>query len=194
MSNRQINIEDFLYKLKDNGVHIICALPFEANNTKNIFYSGLGKINAAIKSVELIKTYNPKKIINYGSCGAINTELSGIIKINKFIQHDIDCTPLGFKRGITPYDDVQEITLEDSEGYSCASGDYFVSDKSTISSDVVDMEAYAIAKTCKIYDVEFACYKYISDNADNDAADNWKENCSKGFNLFVDCLYKSGEI
>ena len=55
------------------------------------------------------------------------------------------------------------------------------------------MEAYAIAKTCKIYSVEFACYKYISDNADSDAADNWKENCSKGFNLFVNCLNESGD-
>lgn len=188
MSNREINIEKFLAKLKDNGVYIICALPFEADNTKNIFYSGLGKINAAIKSVEIIKSYNPKKIINYGSCGAINAELSGIIKVNKFIQHDIDCTPLGFKRGITPYDDIQEIMFDENQGYSCASGDYFVSDKSSISSDVVDMEAYAIAKACYINDIEFDCYKYISDNADNEAGDNWKENCSKGFSLFLNCL------
>lgn len=190
MSNRDINIEDFLCKLKDNGVYVICALPFEADNTNNIFYSGLGKINAAIKSVEIIKSYNPKKIINYGSCGAINTELSGIIKVNKFYQHDIDCTPLGFERGITPYDNIQEIVFEESQGYSCASGDYFVSDKNTISSDVVDMEAYAIAKTCKIFGVRFDCYKYISDNADNEAANNWKENCSKGFNLFMNRLYE----
>ena len=74
---------------------VICALPFEADNTENIFYSGLGKINAAIKSTEIIKSYNPKKIINYGSCGAINTELSGIIRVNKFSQHDIDALHSG---------------------------------------------------------------------------------------------------
>ena len=192
MSNREISVEEFFCKLRDNGVFVICALPFEADNTENIFYSGLGKINAAIKSTEIIKSYNPKKIINYGSCGAINTELSGIIRVNKFFQHDIDCTPLGFERGITPYDDIQEIASDESQGYSCASGDYFVLDKNIISSDVVDMEAYAIAKTCKVFGVKFDCYKYISDNADNDAADNWKENCSKGFNLFVDCLHASG--
>ena len=81
MSAKNINVEDFFCKLKDNGVFVICALPFEADNTENIFYSGLGKINAAIKSVEIIKSYNPKKIINYGSCGAINTELSGILEL-----------------------------------------------------------------------------------------------------------------
>ena len=176
MSNREINIEKFLAKLKDNGVYIICALPFEADNTKNIFYSGLGKINAAIKSVEIIKSYNPKKIINYGSCGAINAELSGIIKVNKFIQHDIDCTPLGFKRGITPYDDIQEIMFDENQGYSCASGDYFVSDKSSISSDVVDMEAYALAKVCRHEKIKFRCFKFISDNADHSADNDWNEN------------------
>ena len=42
--------------------------------------------------------------------------------------------------------------------------------------DVVDMEAYAIAKVCTIKKVKFRCFKYISDNA-NDSADNdWNEN------------------
>lgn len=193
MFNSKNSIEDFLSKLRDSGVYVLCALPFEANDTKNIFYSGLGKINAAIKSCEIIKSYNPRKIINYGSCGAINTELSGIIRVNKFFQHDIDCSPLGFERGITPYDDIQEIVSNESQGYSCASGDYFVSDKNLITSDVVDMEAYAIAKSCLIYDVKFDCYKYISDNADNDAGNAWKENCSKGFNLFLNRLQESEE-
>ena len=188
MHDKKNNVEDLVDKLRQKGIYIICALPFEANNTSNILYSGLGKINAAIKSVEIIKSFKPKKIINYGTCGAINPKLKGIIKINKFIQHDIDCSPLGFKRGITPYDKIQEITLVESEGCSCASGDYFVSDRHVISSDVVDMEAYAIAKSCKIFGIEFACYKYISDNADNEAADNWKKNCTKGFNLFVNCM------
>lgn len=182
------NIENLIDKHKQEGTYIICALPIEADNVSNIFYSGLGKINAAMKSVEIIKSYQPKKIINYGSCGAINRNLKGIIKINKFTQHDIDCTPLGFERGVTPYDDIQDIILNEGEGFSCASGDYFVSDGNTISADVVDMEAYAIAKSCKIHNVEFDCFKYISDNADNDAPDNWKDNCSKGFKLFVELL------
>ncbi len=188
MSNSKDEVEDLIDQLKQKGIFILCALPFEADNTNNIFYSGLGKINAAIKSMEIIKSYKPRLIINYGSCGAINTKLKGLIKINKFIQHDIDCTPLGFKRGITPYDDIQDIISTNSEGFSCASGDYFVSDKNSITSDVVDMEAYAIAKSCEIYDIQFECLKYISDNADNDAANNWKENCSKGFQLFISYL------
>ena len=93
---QQTDIEILLNDLKQSGIYIICALPIETNNTRNIFYSGLGKINAAICAMDTIKTYNVKKLINYGSCGAINRNLSGIIKVNKFQQHDIDCTPLGF--------------------------------------------------------------------------------------------------
>ena len=77
-------IEKLIDKHKQDGTYIICALPIEADNMSNIFYSGLGKINAAMKSLEIIKSYQPKKILNYGSCGAINKKLKGIIKINKF--------------------------------------------------------------------------------------------------------------
>ena len=138
--------------------------------------------------MDILKTHNIKKLINYGSCGAVNPNLSGIIKISKFLQHDIDCTPLGFERGITPYDDIQEITFSNDTDYTCASGDYFVSNSDKILSDVVDMEAYAIAKACKRNNVQYECYKYISDNADENASKNWEKNCAKGFSMFIDIL------
>ena len=45
--------------------------------------------------------------------------------------------------------------------------------------DVVDMEAYAIAKVCKLENIEFKCFKYISDNADDNANIDWNENLSQ---------------
>ena len=50
--------------------------------------------------------------------------------------------------------------------------------------DVVDMEAYAIAKVCKLEGIEFKCFKYISDNADENATSDWIENCKKGAKSF----------
>ena len=38
-----------------------------------------------------------------------------------------------------------------------------------IPTDVVEMEAFAIAKVCKNEEVEFHCYKYISDTAKDQA-------------------------
>ena len=50
--------------------------------------------------------------------------------------------------------------------------------------DLVDMESYALAKVCKLENIEFKCFKYISDNADNNAQSDWLENCKKGAKLF----------
>ena len=35
------------------------------------------------------------------------------------------------------------------------------------------MEAYALAKICKLENIDFVCIKYISDGADTSAADDW---------------------
>ena len=50
--------------------------------------------------------------------------------------------------------------------------------------DVVDMEAYAIAKVCKLEKIEFKCFKYISDNADENAKIDWNENLALGVQAF----------
>ena len=171
--------------LESKKIFILCALPQETNNCDKIIYTGLGKVNAAIKAVEIINEKRPRLLINYGTCGAVNTSLNGLIRIKKFIQHDIDCSPLGFEKGVTPYDQIQDISLS-NDGYTCGSGDFFVSESMDLSCDVVDMEAYALAKACKLNNIEFLCYKYISDSADKSAGEEWKSNRSKGFALFLE--------
>jgi adenosylhomocysteine nucleosidase len=46
------------------------------------------------------------------------------------------------------------------------------------------MEAYALAKVCKLEGIKFRCFKYISDNADSNASLDWIDNCKKGAKLF----------
>jgi adenosylhomocysteine nucleosidase len=50
--------------------------------------------------------------------------------------------------------------------------------------DVVDMEAYAIAKVCLLENIEFKCFKYISDNANDNANIDWNENLELGAKAF----------
>ena len=45
--------------------------------------------------------------------------------------------------------------------------------------DVVDMEAYAIAKVCKKLGVGFTAIKYISDGSDHNAHNDWAGNLPK---------------
>ena len=95
----------------------------------------------------------------------------------------MDATPLGFKIGQTPFDDISEINFG-SEGYSCGTGTFF--DKDTkIENRPLDMEAYAIAKICYLENIRFKCFKFISDHADGGASNDWIENVSLGKKLFV---------
>jgi adenosylhomocysteine nucleosidase len=48
------------------------------------------------------------------------------------------------------------------------------------------MEAYAIAKVCRRMGVEFECWKYISDMANEDGGDDWSANVAKGEPFYAD--------
>tara|TARA_B100000780_G_scaffold59249_1_gene37826 strand:+ start:349 stop:876 length:528 start_codon:yes stop_codon:yes gene_type:complete len=146
-------------------------------------HTGVGKINATYNTLRLIHDLKPKIIINYGTAGAINSELKGVVECTKFYQRDMDVRGLDFKLGETPFDKICEIITSEN-GYSCGTGDSFVNKKPVMDVDVVDMEAYAIAKVCKLEKIEFKCFKYISDNADENAKTDWNENLAIGVQTF----------
>ena len=150
-----------------------------------IHYTGVGKINASIKTLEIIRDLSPTQVINYGTAGSLNKKLKGLVEVTQFFQRDMDATPLGFKIGQTPYDEIEEISFG-STGYSCGTGDSFVTQTPKLKTDLVDMEAYAIAKICYLKDIKFKCYKYISDNADEGANNDWIKNVSIGKKLFIE--------
>ena len=90
---------------------------------------------------------------------------------------------MNLKIGETPFDNINEIIIS-PDGYSCGTGDSFVTSSIPIKVDVVDMEAYALAKVCKLEKINFRCFKFISDNADESASVDWVANCKKGAELF----------
>ncbi len=148
---------------------------------------GVGKVNATYNTLKLINIYKPKLIINYGTAGAINTKLKGIVECTKFYQRDMDVRGLDFELGETPFDKIKEI-ITSKDGYSCGTGDSFVNKKIDMEVDVVDMEAYAIAKVCKLENIEFKCFKYISDNADENADNDWNKNLALGATAFTSLI------
>ena len=103
------------------GQIFIAALKEETPNLKDFHYSGVGKINATIKIMELISKFQPNEIINYGTAGSTNQNLSGLVECTKFVQRDMDARGLmNFKLGETPFDPISKITYS-NEGYICAS-------------------------------------------------------------------------
>ena len=161
----------------------LAAIKNETIGLEYFKHIGVGKINATYNTLRLISIHKPKIVINYGTAGAINTKLKGIVECTKFYQRDMDVRGLNFELGETPFDKVKEIVISDN-GYSCGTGDSFVDKKIDMEVDVVDMEAYAIAKVCMLENIEFKCFKYISDNADKNASIDWNENLALGVNAF----------
>tara|TARA_B100001027_G_C16142973_1_gene274516 strand:- start:152 stop:682 length:531 start_codon:yes stop_codon:yes gene_type:complete len=166
----------------------VAALKEETPDLDYFHYIGVGKINATYNLLKLINKFKPNQVINYGSAGAINKKLSGIVECTRFYQRDMDATGLlDLKLGETPFDDINEIIISD-KGFSCGSGDSFVKNKIEMDVDLVDMESYALAKVCKLENIKFRCFKYLSDNADKNAPNDWIENCKKGAKLFQNKL------
>ena len=161
----------------------IAAIKNETVGLDYFQHIGVGKINATYNTLRLINIYKPKIVINYGTAGAINNKLSGIVECTKFFQRDMDVRGLDFEIGETPFDKTKEIVVSE-DGYSCGTGDSFVNKEIDMKVDLVDMEAYAIAKVCKLENISFKCFKYISDNADENSSNDWNQNLKLGAKAF----------
>ena len=160
---------------------ILIALKEEAPDmvfSTKVFFTGVGKVNAAMTATEMISKYRPDRVINFGTVGGITVK-SGFHQVTKFVQRDMMCCELGSLPGQTPFED--GVVLDFGKGLTCSTGDNFVTDSNLlIPADVVDMEAYAIAKACNKHNVEFLCYKFVSDGANNDSLNDWRTTVSQG--------------
>ena len=168
---------------------LVIALPQEAEGIQGypIYLSGCGKVNATIATMKAIGDGH-NTIINFGSAGTVS-HITGLVEVTGYVDRDMDARALSCDLGQTPFED--GIMIGES-GIVCGSGDKFATSKPEISCDIVDMEAYAIAKTCLKEQVTFRSWKYISDAADENSANDWEENVHKGNTLFQKMLYRGG--
>jgi adenosylhomocysteine nucleosidase len=136
--------------------------------------------------------YQPELVINYGTAGGISP-LLGLHRVSHFVQIDMDVRGLDFPRGITP---LMNEELPTKSGIVLGTGDSFITDADKqleglgIEIDLVDMEGYALKKVCQHHQVEFEAYKFISDNANKSAGDDWRNTVKKGTHLFEQLLQK----
>lgn len=141
----------------------------------HVFLTGLGKVNATLHATKLILEHNPSIVINFGTAGSISEDFThGLVECTGYVQRDMDCSPLGFRKHTTPFE--KSGHLIGTPEIVCGTGDSFLTDAGDLIEDgvdIVDMEAYAIAKVCRHFKVPFRCFKYISDKADENAGNDW---------------------
>lgn len=179
---------------------IVMALPAEGEGVFEregvpVLYTGLGKVNAAIALARRLTEYGCADkplplVVNFGSAGSPRFKTGTLVSCSEFVQRDIDLQPLGFEIGVTPYEEIPSVLrFATSIPYLpqgvCGTGDSFATDIGALACDVVDMEAYALAKVCWVFGAQFACAKYISDGADHAAATDWSDNLHRGAEAFL---------
>ena len=179
----------------NKSVLIVCALEIETQGQLedyDVLYTGVGKVNATFSLTQKFGKYGSHipydLVINYGTAGSRKIKKKTLVDCTKFIQRDMDVTGLGFMRGETPFEQdppfvIQQQNVEFNpigRNATCGSGDNFVEDKTNYYGEVVDMEAYALAKVCYLYDVPFISFKYITDGADEQAHEDWEANLADG--------------
>ncbi|HVC02561.1 MAG TPA: 5'-nucleosidase [Steroidobacteraceae bacterium] len=191
------------------GTLVVMALPDESNGVFEaagvpVLYCGVGKINAARALTRALTRYahageSLPTVVNFGSAGSRHHDPHRLFGCHRFVQRDMDASGLGFALGVTPFDEAPAClefppVFTSLPRATCGSGDSFAIGGTGIgmACDVVDMEAYALAKVCWFEGAAFACVKYVTDGADHAAAQAWQENMHKAARAFLG-LYREIE-
>ena len=169
--------------------------------------SGIGKVNAAVGAVELIRNFQPDALVNTGVAGGIDNCLNvmDVVAGQRVVYHDVDCGPesvSGQVQGLPLYYEADEVLFKAAmkvqtatrlHGGLICSGDQFITDhkqleyiKSRFTEGLaVDMESGALAQVCYLYQVPFLSFRIISDTPGAD------EHFSQYNNFWSDMADKS---
>ncbi|MEO3947567.1 5'-methylthioadenosine/adenosylhomocysteine nucleosidase [Gorillibacterium sp. CAU 1737] len=160
---------------------------------------GVGKVNAAICTQVLIDRYAVQAILFTGVAGALAPELEvgDVVVSVECMQHDMDVTPLGYARGIIPYQDLSlfpaderlvQLALEVGEerfqgrikSGRILSGDQFVASREVVErlyremkGICAEMEGASVAQVCAMNEIPYVVIRSMSDKADGSAPDNY---------------------
>lgn len=150
-----------------------------------LMQAGIGKVCAAVGTVEMITNFAPACILNTGVAGGIDGRLRvmDIVVGKEVVYHDVWCGE-GNEKGqvqgmparypadgrLYNFSVAARSDVAICGGLIC-SGDQFITDREAldgIKTDfpeglAVDMESGAIAQVCHIYGIPFLCCRIISD-------------------------------
>lgn len=155
------------------------------NNEIVLIKGGIGKVNAAAATVELINMFDPKIVINTGIAGGIDKKVNvmDVVLGEKVIYHDVWCGEgneygqiQGLPAKFVADDNLMKAALSCKTNVrvvkgTIVSGDRFVSAPDELytiknlftDALAVDMESAAIGQVCHLYNRPFLAIRIISD-------------------------------
>lgn len=181
---------------------------------------GAGKVNSAVCAQTMILRYGASPIINTGVAGGVGSRavrIGDLVVAEGVTQHDYDTTPIDGDKGrdlpilgrsVLETDARVSGLLADCarEVYNgnvhrglIATGDQFIGGKERLhaiaertGAIACEMEGGSIGQACALADVPFAVLRAISDNADDNAVDDFpkfaKESAEKSVALLLEAL------
>jgi adenosylhomocysteine nucleosidase len=165
----------------------------------NLLYTGVGKVNAAAalarRLAEIRCAGLPLPlVVNMGTAGSRSVAAQTLVACNRFTQRDMDVRGLGFAAGVTPFDDTPPViefprVFAHLPQLTCSTADSFATESHEVDGDVVDMEAFALARVCVAENAPFACVKYVTDGANGDSAAHWEASLDAAARAFADAYH-----
>ncbi|GAB3432446.1 5'-methylthioadenosine/S-adenosylhomocysteine nucleosidase family protein [Niabella aquatica] len=159
----------------------------------NYLITGIGKVNAAYELAKAIQNKRPSLVVNLGSAGSNYFVRGEVVCCTKFVQRDMDVRGLGYELYETPLSGLPPVleyglAMEGIREGICGTGDNFEMRHVVTAYNIVDMEAYALAMIAMKENIPFLCLKYISDGADDNAAEDWTVQVHKAAMAYGDLL------
>ena len=152
---------------------------------------GIGKVNASIGCVEMIKFFSPDAVVSSGCAGGYGDDIhiEDVVVSSELVYHDVYCgkaiddtTIYGQVQGLPARFKADPYLLSKSKELAkktdvkihhglIVTGDWFVDTQEKMRHIVglfpeacaIDMESAAIAQTCYIYNVPFISFRIVSD-------------------------------
>lgn len=173
------------------------------NNDIVLWHSGIGKVNAAVGTINLMSRHHPDCVLSTGLAGGIDSQMRvrDVIVGSRMVYHDVWCgegNDYGQVQGLPTYYVSHEVLAQTArrvgeefdgshhvvEGLICT-GDKFITEGAQLAAIksqfpqglACDMESAAIAQTCYLLQVPFASIRVISDTPGNtdDHQQQWSD-------------------
>ncbi len=166
---------------RDHPLHILFVMATEQEYGPALkrriepLITGVGPVEAASATGEALARLEaekdlPQLVCSLGSAGSRKLEHAEIYQLSSVTYRDMDCSPLGFPRGVVPFLGQPAVVnipqqIPDIPAASIATGASIVSGAmyDAIEADMVDMESYAVYRAAERFDIPMIGLRGITD-------------------------------
>ena len=163
--------------------------------------TGLGKTKAAASLTKAIMETNPVFVINVGTAGSRSRTVDDVVVGNHFFDRDREkLKDFGAEYEIaTKIPDILPASAASLSKLGAVlgninTGDDFVTSANLPNCDAIDMEAFALAYCCKMFNLPFVSVKCITDIVGKNSIKHWENKIADAKDSLKTFFNKIGQM